>query len=138
MIGDACPFAITQISNDFACEFGELVTRRAGPDIACHSTAYHPKCVYMHDQFKHVGLDVFDYTDDLGEVPHGIWLKIQYGGLLGLQKELEPNNDQDIITNIVDLVVSAEKAFENIEQLPYQHFTASMQSYRTKRRRIKQ
>ncbi len=30
MIGDACVFVLTQISNDFDCEYGDLATRRAG------------------------------------------------------------------------------------------------------------
>lgn len=86
MIGDACIFALTQVSNEFDCEYGDLVTRRAGPDIACRSQTHQQQCSCVYEKLKQVGLSEFDYEDDLAQVPHGIWAKIQFGGLLGMAK----------------------------------------------------
>lgn len=131
---DGCCFAITQISNEFDCQYGELVTRRAGPDIACQSAMCRQKCLTVYEHMKNTGLDAFDYEDDLTQVPHGVWVKIQFGGLLGLQAEigLEQANT---IKNIADLIQSAEQSFKQLELIPYDNLVTAMQSYKARRRK---
>ena len=134
MNSDACCFAITQISNEFGCENGELVTRRAGPDIACQSDMCREKCLIVHEHLKRVGLDAFEYEDDLTQVPHGVWVKIQFGGLLGLQAETS-DNSSNTIENISHLISSAEQQFSHLDQLPYEKVVSSMQKFKTRRRK---
>ena len=135
MASDTCIFALTQISNDFGCEHGESVTRRTGPDIACNSMHNLQQCSQIYEQFKQVGLAEFGYEDDLTQVPHGIWAKIQYGGLLGLQKEVQAGTDEAVVEDIAALINAAEEQFQHIDQLPYQNLIPAMQAYRIKRRR---
>ena len=135
MASDTCVFALTQISNDFGCEYGELVTRRTGPDIACTSMQDHQQCSCIYEQLKEVGLSEFGYEDDLTQVPHGIWAKIQYGGLLGLQKVVYPGVNEAVVEDIAALIKTAEEQFQHIDQLPYQNLIPAMQAYRIKRRR---
>lgn len=137
MSSDACAFAVTQISNQFACEYGKLVTRRAGPDISCQSDQMCARCNRVHEHFKRVGLSAFDFADDLNEVPHGTWLKIQFGGLLGMQAELGLQGDAENIRNIAAVIEQAEHAFSSIDAFPYENLVPAMQSYKTKRRRGK-
>ena len=133
---DACCFAITQISNEFGCEHGKLVTRRAGPDIACASEECRQKCHIVHERLKVVGLDAFDYEDDLTQVPHGVWTKIQFGGLLGLQAEIAEEAVHSV-DNIFDLIDRLEQHYGHLEQLPYELAVSSMQGYKTRTRRRK-
>lgn len=137
MNDDSCVFALPQISKDFACEFGELVTRRAGPDIACKSVEMCQLCNSVYEQMKIAGLSAFEYEDDLTQVPHGIWVKIQYGGLLGLQRELSDPADKQKIGNISAVIKQAMHRYEGVEQLPYPDLVPAMQSYRIKRRRTR-
>ncbi len=134
MIGDACVFALTQIANDFACEYGELVTRRAGPDIACKSEVKQKQCIYVYEYLKQLGLNDFGYEDDLTQVPHGVWSKIQYGGLLGLN-ELCEIPQQSNIDNISGVIEAVMQQFPNFEELPSLQVIASMQAYRARRRK---
>ena len=129
-----CIFALTQIAQDFACEHGELVARRGGPDIDCSSASAREHCELVHQHLKQVGLVAFEYEDDLTQVPHGVWAKIQFGGLLGLQRLLNQDAN-DGIDNIAALLVSAAKQYEDLNQLPYEDFVPAMRSYRLKRRR---
>jgi len=138
MIGDACVFALTQISNDFTCEYGNLVARRAGPDIACQSEKHQQQCLCVYEQLKKVGLDAFDYEDDLLQVPHGVWVKIQFGGLLGMQKTLQgsdKNCAENKIDNITNVIQTAQAQYEAIELFPYESVVPDMQEYSTRRRR---
>lgn len=137
MNDDRCVFALPQISEDFSCEFGELVTRRAGPDIACNSVKMCQLCNSVYEQMKIAGLSAFEYEDDLTKVPHGIWVKIQYGGLLGLQQEFSGPSDREKVDNISAVIKQAIHKYESVEQLPYLDLVPTMQSYRIKRRRTR-
>lgn len=131
---DSCCFAITQISNEFGCQHGELVTRRAGPDIACQSAACQEKCITVHDHMKKTGLNAFDYEDDLTQVPHGVWVKIQFGGLLGLQAVVNAES-VSTLENIYDLIQGAEQKYKHLDQLPYDELVTAMQNYKARRRK---
>jgi len=49
MFDSKCSFAITLIKEDFACEQAQIVTRRAGPDIACASDSASRRCMDVAD-----------------------------------------------------------------------------------------
>lgn len=132
MIGDACVFALPQISNDFACEYGELVTRRAGPDIACKSPAMQQQCACVYERLKQIGLTEFEFEDDLTQVPHGVWAKIQYGGLLGLDA-LCNNSDKHMLDNIAGTIQLVMQQYSELGMLPVEQITMSMKAYRTRR-----
>jgi hypothetical protein len=134
MIGDACVFALTQVSNEFDCELGDLVTRRAGPDIACRSPLHQQQCSCVYEQLKQAGLAEFEYEDDLAQVPHGVWAKIQFGGLIGLDA-LVANDGSGEIKNITNTIQSVIELYGTLEQIPYNETIQSMQSYRTRRKR---
>ena len=135
MSSDTCIFALTQIAQEFGCEHGELVTRRTGPDIACNSESMRIQCECIYEKFKQVGLEEFGYEDDLTQVPHGIWAKIQFGGLLGLQSGLGVQGDNNVVNNIAEITTLAVKQYGGVEQLPYPKIVPAMQAYKLKRRR---
>ena len=63
MQDNKCSFALTIIKNDFACEKSQMVTRRAGPDIACVSKCASTQCEKLYSELKKVGLTAFDAED---------------------------------------------------------------------------
>ena len=132
MIGDACVFALTQISNDFACEYGELVTRRAGPDIACQSADMQAQCMSMYEQLKIIGLAEFEFEDDLTQVPHGVWAKIQFGGLLGLS-HIAMGEEQSTVDNIASTIKNVMQENAQLDDSSQDQVIASMKAYRSRR-----
>ena len=128
-----CVFALTQVSNQFDCENARLVTRRAGPDISCRSASMSQKCTLVYEHLKKTGLDEFGYEDDLTQVPHGVWVKIQFGGLLGLQESVL--GIQDKIENISALVTLAENEYGVIDDIPFAKFVTTMRGYKTRKRK---
>ena len=65
MIDCKCSFTATLIKDDFSCEKAQMVTRRAGPDIACSSELASQNCSNLLSAFKEVGLPAFNAEDDL-------------------------------------------------------------------------
>jgi len=131
MIDCKCSFSATLITEDFSCEHAQLVTRRAGPDIACASEHASEDCKSTYEKLKAVGLPAFDAEDDLLKTPASVFTKIQYGGLLGLSKLILASDDiPERIDNIFQLVGRVvEQPIEFAELANY------MTSHKTKRKK---
>lgn len=131
MIDCKCSFSITLITEDFACEQAQLVSRRAGPDIACANEQASENCQQVFTQLKQVGLPAFDAEDDLLKTPASVFTKIQFGGLLGLAKLVgEGESQAEKIDNIFALI---EQVMQH--SCEYQELTNDMTSYKIKRQK---
>ncbi len=131
-----CAFGITQITGQFACEMGQQVTRRGGPDVACTSEGAHQQCARLFQRMKDVALPAFGVEDDLLSMPHSVLVKIQFGGLLGLQRLLDGSAAvSSEVKNIDGLIGRALEQYDSLEAIPCTAFVEDMTSYKLKRRR---
>jgi hypothetical protein len=131
-----CPFSAPLVAQDFACRYGEAVIRRGGTEIACRADASYARCIELHQAMKAVALADAGYEDDLTQVPHSLLVKIQYGGLLGLQRLT--GNDSESATTVADidrLVESALARFGTVSGIPCAELCADMTAYRLPGRR---
>ena len=131
-----CAFSNTLVTNQFGCEKGEQVTRRGGPDVACTSDEAHRHCEKLFQRMKQTALPAFGVEDDLLSMPHSVLVKIQFGGLLGLQRLLgDGTADTDAVKNIHHLVGKAVAKYGDLDAVPCRAFVEDMTSYKLKRRR---
>ena len=116
-----------------------MVTRRAGPDVACSSDNASEQCKKLYDTFKQAGLPAFNATDDLLETPHSVFTKIQFGGLLGLancvNEDSGINSRIEKVENIFMLVENAIQKYGKIDKIPSQEFINNMLEYKIKRKK---
>lgn len=129
-----CAFSSTLITNQFGCEKAEQVTRRGGPDIACTSDAAHQRCEKLFRQMKAAALPAFGVEDDLLSMPHSVLVKIQFGGLLGLQRHLGGGADSGDVKNIHALVDQAIGKYNSLDAVPYPALVQDMITYKLRRR----
>lgn len=127
-----CAFSNTLITNQFGCEKGEQVTRRGGPDIACTSDAAHQRCEKLFQQMKAAALPAFGMEDDLLSMPHSVLVKIQFGGLLGLQRLLGSGSAE--VKNVHALIEQAMGQYGNLDAIPCPTLVEDMTSYKLRRR----
>lgn len=127
-----CAFSNTLVTNQFACEKGLPVTRRGGPDVACTSEAAHRRCEQLFERMKTAALPAFGVEDDLLNMPHSVLVKIQFGGLLGLQRLLNAGGAE--VRNIHFLLEQAAEKFNGLQAFPYQSLVEDMISHKLKRR----
>lgn len=135
MIDCKCSFTATMIKDDFACEKAQLVTRRAGPDIACSSEYGSEQCKKLYAAFKQVGLQAFDAEDDLSKTSHSVFVRIQFGGLLGLANNLDKEHGTTKVDNIFKLVSDALNKYSDIDKIPNQEFVEQMLCFKIKRKK---
>ena len=128
-----CPFQVPQIKKDLACTLGIEVTRRDGAAIACQSSVASRHCCELYEHLKQVGLEAFDMNDDLLEVPQSLYIKVQYGGLLGLQRLL--GNARQDIADISSLVAQLHERYDTIDNVPCEQVQADIKSHTVRRKK---
>jgi hypothetical protein len=136
MSNPICPFSATLVSGDFACRHAEAIIRRGGTEIACRSGSSHSNCLALHRAMKAVALADQGYEDDLTQIPHSLLVKIQYGGLLGLQRIMAGDGEPEApVSDIDSLVRSAIARFGSTTDVPCDRFCEDMTAYRLPGRR---
>jgi len=83
-----CPFSAPLITRQFGCANSQEVIHRGGAEINCTDAAAHARCDLLFQRMKAAALPAFGVEDDLLSMPHSVLVKIQYGGLLSLQRVL--------------------------------------------------
>lgn len=127
-----CTFAAPLITGQFGCVHARPVARRGGPDIACSVHDSHDRCAQIFERLKAVALPAFGVEDDLLSMPHSTLVKIQTGGLLGLQRLLaDAPAAPATVTNIDELVETATKM--GLEGLAFAQLVDDITSYKVRR-----
>lgn len=104
--------------------------------ISCRSAAAHGRCSrllsLLHDSARFaLKLKSID-----GELPHTKEIKVQTGGLLGLQKQVHPQlADQNDVGDIAGLIARGVHLFGALEKFPFQDIVKSIVSFQTRRKR---
>ena len=130
-----CPFRATIMTRSFACDHAEEITRREGPDIACDFPGANEKCFELFTQLKARALDTMGHEDDLTTLPASVLQKIQFGGLLGLQSQVDGTASNDKVENIVALVDKAIQQYGDIDSFPFDICVERIVSFKLKKRR---
>jgi hypothetical protein len=134
-----CAFSATLTGGEFGCRHARQVTRRGGPDIACGDEQSHLVCARLLVRLKEVALPAFAVDDDLLSMPHSVMVKVQFGGLLGLQGLLtgasQGASGAAPVDDIARLVERAVQFYQGVEAIPCAELAADMTSFKLKRRR---
>ena len=131
-----CPFASPITSGRAACSNAREVVRRGGSEYDCAVASAHALCSEVHGRLKAVGLKAFEVEDDLTSMPHSVLVKIQGGGLAGLQRLLggETGADGVVIDDVRALVERALAEHDGLEGVPFDQLADDMTGYRLERR----
>jgi hypothetical protein len=71
-------------------------------------------------------------------LPHNMEIRVQAGGLLGLQKALAPDHTRAELDDIRGLVDSAIQEFGKLDALPYTDIVQSVAQFQGRKRRNRQ
>jgi len=88
----------------------------------------------VFEGLKAQGLSAFGFEDDLTVMPHSALVKIQSGGLVGLQRAIGEAAPDGCPKDIVELIEEAVRRYGSPEQLPYPDVESDMVSFRLERR----
>jgi hypothetical protein len=105
--------------------------------VACESDAGNILCIALLDAMRRNARFSLHVTHADGPLPHAKEIRVQIGGLLGLQKLLHPDTSPaGEVDNINGLATEALERYRRIEDLPYDRIVQSIVSYEGRRKRI--
>ena len=134
MESSKCPFSAPLITHEFHCANAQEVVRRGGAEIDCTDTAACTRCAALFAQLKAAALPAFGVEDDLLSMPHSVLVKIQHGGLLGLQRELSGSAALPGKVEDIDRLVTGLAARFG-DSIPIDAVVADMTSFKLRARR---
>lgn len=129
-----CPFSAPLVTHQFGCTNAREVVRRGGAEVDCNDPDAHGRCLQLFGQLRAAALPAFGVEDDLLSMPHSVGIKIQHGGLLGLQRLLdEATAGREQVEDINRLATRAVERYG--AALPVEAVVADMTAFRPRVRR---
>ncbi|HED18140.1 MAG TPA: hypothetical protein ENI74_01385 [Gammaproteobacteria bacterium] len=129
-----CVFEKAVLSHHCACTFATRFYLADREGIACDATAAHRRCQHLITLLRENARFALKTTLLEGELPHAKEIKVQGGGLLGLQRVLRPDLGKKNVADVAALTVLGENTFGSLEQFPYQEIVKSIVTFEGRRR----
>jgi hypothetical protein len=106
--------------------------------VACKSDTGNARCIALLDAMRRNARFTLHITHAHGPLPHAKEIRVQIGGLLGLQKLLHPDLTQaDSVHDINSLTTEAIERYRCIENLPYELIVQTLASFEGRRKRTR-
>jgi len=102
--------------------------------IACDSAAAHRRCSHLITLLRENARFALKITTLEDELPHAKEIKVQNGGLLGLQRVLRPDLGKKNVADVAALTMLGESTFGSLEKFPYQEIVKSIATFEGRRR----
>lgn len=130
-----CVFEKAILSRRCACSCCARFHLADREGAACESLSAHQRCSAFLHQLRHNALFALKLTQLQGELPHAKEIKVQTGGLLGLQQILSNEPTADSVDDIAGLLTQALLHHPSLEALPYPRIMQSVVNFEGRKRR---
>lgn len=131
-----CPFEKALLSSRCTCAKFQRLNIAEREAAACILPAAQVRCIALLEQLYQNARFALKQPRMDKPQPHNKAMKIQCGGLLGLQAALSPECDNKQVENIDALVTQALKNYGELEKLPYQEIVKFISHYQVRVKRF--
>ena len=100
----------------------------------CLDAASHALCVDLKKELRRSAAFALKLTHPNDPVPHTKELKLQCGGLLGVERLLTPDAAGPV-ANIIDVLNAATRQYGSLANFPYQEIVHAIHGYEPRPRR---
>ena len=100
--------------------------------VACSADAERAQCGELLDKLRQNSAFALKLTHITLPLPHGPEMRVQVGGLQGLQQEV---NGLSEVTDITALVSDAKEKFGSLDSLPFSKIVQSVVSCEVRKKR---
>ena len=136
-----CVFEKSILSRQTMCEHAHRFCLADREGVACQEDMSHALCETLLNNLRQNALFALKLTHLDGQLPHAKEVKVQTGGLLGLRKLLQTEDEtSQEVNNIIGLIEQARQVSGDLNNLPYDQIARSIMQFegrnqRTKRRK---
>lgn len=130
-----CVYEKAILTHQCACSKAEKLNIAEREATHCRSDTAQAQCVLFLDMLKKHARFALKLTGNMGVLPHGKAIKIQVGGLRGLQQVL--NSEQDPagpINDVTGLIAQAIDTYKDLDKLPFSAIMQQVAAYKGRKR----
>lgn len=111
-----CPFEKTVLTHCAACSRAERHNIAEREIVACNNAEAHQRCIALRDLLRHNFTFALGILHIDGPLPHAQEMRVQCGGLKGLQFSLDASDE---VRDVATLVAMAQQKFGELADFPY-------------------
>ena len=131
-----CPFKKALFSTLCACSRSERLYIGDREAIACRDPQAQQRCLLLTQRLRAAAQFALKVTTVRGELPHRKRMKVETGGLLGLQAVVAPETQRpERVADVYALLDQAQTRFERLDALPYARIIREMAQFEPRRPR---
>lgn len=112
----SCLFAKTILSGCAGCSKSEKYSIAEREVVTCGSDKSHQRCTALRDLLRHNFSFALGRLQIDGSLPHAQEMRMQCGGLRGIQSVLD---DNEAVRDIDELLTLSQVKFGELSELPY-------------------
>ena len=129
-----CPFEKAILRRCCGCENAEKHNIAERETASCKSAVARENCRTLRELLHQNALFALKLTH-MGALPYAKDIKIQCGGMLGVQRLFAPEAEATSpVSNIHGLVLAAQETFGSLQDLPYSEIVKSIAAYEARRK----
>ena len=132
-----CVFEKAVLTRRFACEKLIRMNIAEREAAGCSNPAGREQCGRLLERLRQSAAFSLKLTHVTGPLPHAKEMKVQCGGLLGLQRNLDPEAEAGGVANIFALIESAKVTYGKLSAFPFQEIVKSVTAFEGRRPRRK-
>jgi len=130
-----CVYEKAILTNNCACSLAHKFCIAEREGVHCGSDPAQADCMELLDLLRRQARFALKTTDDRAALPHAKAMRIQVGGLRGIESVLHP--EEPVPARIADIrrtVESAIATFGSLERLPFHEIIKQVAAYQGRRR----
>ncbi len=129
----SCPFEKAILSRCAECDQARKLSIAEREAVACGAMAARENCLTLHGLLHQNAAFALRTTHPDAPLPHAKEIKVQCGGLLGIQRLFD--QEAALAANIHALTGEIQNRFGALQEVPYQEVVKEIAAYEGRRRR---
>jgi hypothetical protein len=130
-----CEFEKALTNNKAKCSYSRHFCLADREGYACKSSELSEKCRGLLQKLRENARFILKLQQLSDKLPHNMEIRVQVGGLTGIQTLFFPQQQDKTIEDIFALVELAETEYGSIERLPYDRIVQSISRYQGRKSR---
>lgn len=129
-----CVFEKGILSLKCKCAYQHMFRLADRHGVGCTDSLMQKNCKAFLDHLRKQTRFVFKIKID-GPLPHNKEMKVQVGGMLGVQDLLLDSSEKHVVENISGLMEQSVELYGSVEQVPYNLLMPSVTGFQTRPKR---
>lgn len=129
----SCPFEKAILCRCAECDQAHKFNIAEREAVACETPVARENCLTLHGLLHQNAAFALKLSHPGAPLPHAKEIKVQCGGLLGIQRLFDP--EANSVENIHALVGEVQRRFGSMQDVPYQEVIKEVAAFEGRRRR---